>query len=437
MSATSRDLDRIAVEGFIYLYPLVLMDVTRRVSTSLPAGVRDGFAPPDTFAHFRAFPPGDFTEVVRPNFDTLYSTAWLDLRSGPQVVSVGAPIERYFMLPLLDLWSDVFAVIGTRTTGGGVADYAIVPPGWEGEVPAGMRRIDAPTAWVWVIGRTRTDGVADYPQVHAIQDALAIRPLGPVAPGGGAPGGDPGLDSAPMEHVASMPGEDFFRVAAGLLADSPPHLTDQPIIARLAALGLVPGQPFDPSGAPDDVRAAITAAPRVGLAAMTAAVAGLGQMVDGWSIRRAGIGVYGTDYLFRAVIAMVGLGANLPEDAIYPMLLTDETGAGPVGERDYVLHFEADELPPADAFWSVTMYDATGFTVPNPLERYALGDRDPLAYGPDGSLDLWIGRESPGPDREGNWLPAPAGPLGLTMRLYGPRPEVLDGRWSPPPLRRV
>jgi hypothetical protein len=149
------------------------------------------------------------------------------------------------------------------------------------------------------------------------------------------------------------------------------------------------------------------------------------------------MGVYGTNYLGRAVIAMVGLGANLPEDAIYPMLLHDSSGDAPVGDHNYVLHFDADQLPPVDAFWSVTMYDGEGFPVLNPLDRYALGDRDQLDYNDDGSLDLYIGHESPSADREPNWLPAPLGPLGVTMRLYEPRPEILDGRWDPPPLERL
>jgi hypothetical protein len=149
------------------------------------------------------------------------------------------------------------------------------------------------------------------------------------------------------------------------------------------------------------------------------------------------MGVYGTNYLFRAVIAMVGLGANLAEDAVYPLLLHDSSGDEPVGDHNYVLHFDADRLPPVDAFWSVTMYDGEGFPVLNPLERYALGDRDPLNYNDDGSLDLYLGHESGGVDREANWLPAPLGPLGVTMRLYGPRLEILDGRWDPPPLKRI
>jgi hypothetical protein len=170
---------------------------------------------------------------------------------------------------------------------------------------------------------------------------------------------------------------------------------------------------------------------------MQAALPKLNPVVNGWSIGRSNMGVYGTNYLYRAVIAMVGLGANLVEDAVYPLLLHDGSGDEPVGDHNYVLHFDADQLPPVDAFWSVTMYDAEGFPVPNPLDRYALGDGDPLNYNDDGSLDLYIGHESPGTDREPNWLPAPLGPLGVTLRLYAPRPEILDGRWNPPLVNRL
>jgi hypothetical protein len=163
-------------------------------------------------------------------------------------------------------------------------------------------------------------------------------------------------------------------------------------------------------------------------------LASMHPVVDGWSQPTFTMGVYVTDYWRRAMIAKVGLGANLVEDAIYPVLFHDATGNTPVGEVDYVLHFDADALPPADAFWSVTMYDGDGFPVLNDLDRYALGDRDPLVYNPDGSLDLYLQGSDPGDARRPNWLPAPAGPLGVTMRLYDPRPEVLDGSWTPPPL---
>jgi hypothetical protein len=432
----SNELDRIAVEAYQYLYPMVLMEITRGVSTGSPAGVKPGVGPANAFSHMRAFPPGDFKDVVRPNFDTLYSMAWLDLSDGPLVLSLTRPVDRYFMLPMLDMWTDVFAVVGTRTTGGAVADYAIVPPDWDGTLPEGMERINAPTPHVWIIGRTQANGADDFEAVNAIQDGFRLSPLSTWPDRLEEPlPGDPDVDleTPPLEQVNGMSGEAFFALATDLLALYPPHRTDQPILARMRRLGIEPGRPL-PGGEAGD---AIAKAPAVGLERMQAAILTSAPIVDGWTFRRSGVGVFGTDYLFRATVAMVGLGANLPEDAVYPLVVVDANGEPPVGDRDYVLHFEADELPPVDAFWSVTMYDADGFTVPNELDRYALGDRNPLRYGDDGSLDLLISQTDPGDDRRPNWLPAAAGPLGLTMRLYSPRPEVLDGRWNAPPLRPV
>lgn len=438
--ASTKDVDRIAVEAYHYLFPLVLMEVTRKVSTGLPEGAKPGIGPSNRFSHMRAFPPGDFKEVVRPNYDTLYSSAWIDLAEEPQVISLSRPVDRYFMLPMLDMWTDVFAVIGTRTTGGDPAHYAIVPTGWHGSLPNGVQRITAPTPHVWIIGRTQTNGPSDYAAVNGIQDGYRVAPLSTwPEPADVSPPVDTEVDLAtsPLDQVNGMTGAEFFAIASDLLAIHPPHPTDQPILARLRRLGIVPGEPYDPRSAAPDVVAAVARAPEAGLQRMRAAVPTASPVVNGWSIRRAGIGVYGSDYLFRAVISMAGLGANLPEDAIYPLIVADDAGGVPTSEYDYVLRFEADELPPVDAFWSVTMYDGEGFPVPNSLDRYALGDRDPLGFAEDGSLDIYVSHTDPGPDHRSNWLPAPEGPLGLTMRLYGPKPEALDGRWSPPPLRRA
>ena len=437
---STKDVDRIAVEAYHYLYPLVLMEVTRKVASGLPAGAKPGLGPPNRFSHMRTFPPGDFKEVVRPNFDTLYSSVWIDLTEEPQVISLSRPVDRYFMLPMLDMWTDVFAVVGTRTTGGEPAHYGIVPTGWKGSLPDGVQRITAPTPRVWIIGRTQNNGPSDYAAVNAIQDGYRVAPLSTwPEPGGASPPADPDVDLAtpPLDQVNGMTGAEFFAIASDLLALHPPHPTDQPILARLRRLGIAPGEPYDPGSAAPEVAAAVARAPETGLQRMRAAVPTASPVANGWSIRRAGIGVYGTDYLFRALISMAGLGANLPEDAIYPLIVSDDAGDVPTSERDYVLRFEPGELPPVDAFWSVTMYDGEGFPVPNSLDRYALGDRDPLRFGEDGSLDIYVSRADPGPDRRSNWLPAPEGPLGLTMRLYAPKPEALDGRWSPPPLRRV
>ena len=430
---------QIAEEAYLFLYPLVLMDVTRKVATNLPIGVKPGFGPPNAFSHMKEFPPGDFKEVVRPNFDTLYSAVFLDLTQEPMVVSAPDTDGRYYMLPMIDMWTDVFAVPGSRTTGTGAGHFAVVPQGWHGAVPDGTTRIEAPTPHVWIIGRTQTNGPGDYEAVNHIQNGFTVTPLSrwpdPPSDAEGSVDGSVDMETPPLDQVHSMGGLDFFSYATELMTLHPPHLVDQPIIARMARLGIEAGKPLDVDALPQAVRAALEGAPGSAQETMRSALPRLNPVINGWTVPRSNMGVYGTNYLNRAVIAMVGLGANLPEDAVYPVVLRDSSGDEPVGENRYVLHFDADQLPPVDAFWSVTMYDAEGFPVPNPLDRYALGDRDPLDYNDDGSLDLYIGHESPGADLASNWLPAPPGPLGVTLRLYAPLPEVLDGRWDPPPLQ--
>jgi hypothetical protein len=248
---------------------------------------------------------------------------------------------------------------------------------------------------------------------------------------------DPGIDMAtpPLDQVNSMTAEDFFNHALGLLKLHPPHLTDWSLVAQMRRLGLEAGARFadlDPA-----VRSALQDVPAAAMLTLQQAIPGLAKVVNGWQMNIDTIGVYGNFYVKRAVVAMVGLGANSAEDAVYPLLLADADGNSLTGNNDYVLHFDRDTLPPVKAFWSVTMYDDQGFQAANSLNRFAIGDRDPLQYNADGSLDLCIQHTSPGPDKEANWLPAPDGPLGVTMRLYSPQTPVLNGTWAPPPVRRV
>jgi hypothetical protein len=398
--------------------------------------------PMNAFSHMRAFPPADFREVVRPNFDTLYSSAWLDLTQEPMIVSAPDTDGRYYLLPILDMWSDVFAVPGKRTSGTGAAHFGIVPSGWTGTLPDGVQRIEAPTPQLWMIGRTQTNGPADYAAVNQVQDGYRITPLSqwgqtiqpvPVAI-------DPTVDmtTPPLTQVNTLTAAQYFSYGADLMKLHPPHITDWSTIARLGRLGLVPGQSFDLDQATPAVQAGLEQAVVDGLKLMYAKLPTLARIVNGWQMNTDTMGVYGDYYLKRAIVAMVGLGANQPQDAIYPLNVADADGQPMDGSKAYVLHFDQATLPPVEAFWSITMYDADGFQVANALNRFAIGDRDALTYNADGSVDLYIQSQSPGADRESNWLPAPAqGLLGLTMRLYAPKAEALDGRWAPPAVKRV
>ncbi len=435
------EVQRIALQAYLYTYPLVLMDVTRRQMTNSPPGEKMSRGPMMQFVHMREFPPADFKEVVRPNFDTLYSLAWLDLSREPVILTVPEVKDRFYMLPMLDMWTDVFAVVGTYGTGTGAGTYAIVPRGWQGELPEGAHRIEAPTPYVWILGRTQTNGPADYPYIHRIQDGFRIVPLSAWGGSWTPPPfeKDPSVDdeTPPLVQVRKLSARDYFTYAMALMRRHPPHVTDMVMVSRMKRIGLDP-EGFDYDALPQPVKQALERATAASHEEMQKYMPRLGENVNGWQVITKSIGVYGNDYLQRATIALVGLGANPYEQAIYPLNLADAEGNPPEGGKRYRIHFDKENLPPVDAFWSLTMYDEEGFQVANPLDRFAIGDRDDLKYNEDGSLDLYIQHESPGREKESNWLPAPAsGRLGMTLRLYAPRPSVLDGGWQPPPVERV
>ena len=349
---------------------------------------------------------------------------------------------------MLDMWSDVFASPGWRTTGTTAANYLVAPPGWrpdlrdkfidEYKLPKDTQLINAPTPYVWIIGRIKTDGPPDDDAVNKIQAGLKLTPL--TEWGKASKPVEQKIDASvdmktpPKIQVDTMQGGPYFAYAAELLKLQPPHVTDEPILARMKRIGIEPGKSFDIARLDPSVRKAIEAAPEAAQKLMEWKTPTLARVANNWSMNTDTMGVYGNYYLKRAIVAQVGLGANLPEDAIYPLNLGDEGGRPLDGANKYSIHFDKDAMPPANAFWSITLYDPEGFQVGNSLNRFAVSSWMPFKYNADGSLDLYFQNENPGNGKDSNWLPAPKGPFNLTMRLYAPKLEALTGKWNPPPI---
>ena len=445
-AVTEQEAHAIGVDAYVYLYPLITMDITRKQLTNTDKGF--GRGPMNVFHNVPAYPPASDMSVVRTNYDTLYSITYLDLLKEPVVVSVPDTGGRFYILPMLDMWTDVFASAGSRTTGTQATNFLVTPPGWRPELrdrfidefklPKNTQRIDAPTPYVWIIGRTKTDGPADYEAVRKIQAGFNVTPL---SDWGKTPKPvefkvDPSVDmkTPPREQVDTMPAGRFFAYAAELMGQQPPHITDQPILAQMKKLGIEPGKPFDFAKVDPNIARAIDTAPEAGQKLMDWKLPTIARVVNGWSMNTDTMGVYGNYYLKRAIVTRLGLGANLPEDAIYPLNLADEAGKPLDGSNKYAIHFDKGSTPPVNAFWSITMYDPEGNAYPNNLDRQAVSSWMPFVINVDGSLDLYFQNENPGKNKEANWLPSPKGGFNLTMRMYSPKAEALTGRWNPPPI---
>jgi len=433
----------IGTDAYIYGYPLVTMEFTRRVLTNV-VEPKDTHAPMGQFFDSKTYPDASFRDVTAPNADTLYSTAWLDLSEGPYVLSLPDEKGRYYLMPILSAWTDVFAVPGKRTSGTKAQTYAITGPDWKGELPKGVEQIQAPTNMVWVLGRTYCTGTpADYEAVHAVQREYKLVPLSAYGKPYTPPPGrfDPGIDmKTPVrDQVNGLDAQTYFRLLAALMKDNPPTAADAPMVARMAKIGIVPGKDFDMAKLDPDVARGLQNVPKAAQAKIMAEFKNMGTEVNGWTFSTK-LGVYGTDYAQRAFVTAIGLGANRPQDAIYPTSKVDAGGKPYDGANRYVMHFPKGRTPPVNGFWSLTMYDQNMFFVPNDLNRYTLSSRFKFKYNRDGSLDFYIQKDSPGKDKEANWLPAPDGKFVLMLRLYWPKespPSIIDGSWKPPAVERV
>jgi hypothetical protein len=437
---TEEEAKAIAVEAYIYGYPLVTMELTRRVMTNVrtPEGKH---APMGQFAELRTYPSPADKEVTAPNADTLYTMVWLDLSKEPWVLGIPDAKDRYYLMPLLSGWTDVFQVPGKRTTGNKAQTYAITGPGWRGTLPAGVVEYKSPTALVWVLGRIYCTGTPeDYRAVHALQDQFSAVPLSaygkPYTPPEGKVDASIDMKTAVREQVSRLDAAAFFKLLAALMKDNPPAAADAPMVARMARIGLAPGADFDPGKLDPAVAKGLRDAPKLAFEKIATHVKDAGSDVNGWLFSTR-TGVYGTDYLQRAFITAVGLGANRPQDAIYPTSPHDADGKPYEGVHKYVLHFDKGQMPPVKGFWSLTMYNEEFFFVPNPIHRYSISARTELKPNADGSVDLLIQKNSPGAERESNWLPAPEGKFILMLRFYWPEDSIINGTWKLPAVKKA
>lgn len=435
--------DNKIIDAYVYGFPLVLMDVTKNVLTNTPS-LKEHQAPINQFLNKRTFPDATFKEVVSPNADTLYSQAWLDLSKEPIVLSVPDMGNRYYLFPMLDAWTNVFFSPGTRTTGNKKNNFAIIGPHWNGQLPKDVQAIKSSTNLVWILGRIQTNGPSDYKDVNQLQDQFKLTPLHAWGTNYILPTNLPvntAIDTttAPIEQVLKMDGATFFKRLSLLLKDTAIPLSDSSYIKSFSDFGFIAGKEFDTA----------TLSPQQ-IESLNIEIKKAQEQIkenwdqhpfakteNGWGVILKDIGQYGTNYELRAAVAYGGLGANLPEDAIYPATNVDSNGELLNGKFNYIIHFNKGSIPPVNAFWSLTMYNEKHFFVPNSINRYAIGSKDHLKLNEDGSLNIYIQNESPSKDKESNWLPAPKGDFNLILRLYWPKKEILDGNWKPPEVKKL
>ena len=435
--------ERLAYESgltaYIHGYPLVLVNQTKAVITNFPRVF--GGPTVNQLTHRMTFPNAQFKFVTCPNADTLYSAAWLDLKQEPQLLHSPDTNDRYFVVQILDGWTDLVASLGKRTTGTKAADYLIAGPTWNGDVPPNVTLIKSPTNMVWVLARTQTNGRQDDPAVWKLQKQYDLRPLSAIGTTYFPPSipidGNVDIYTAPVEQVEKMEAEEFFRRLLTLITENPAAPEEQTWLAPFKSLGLTPGTDFPWSSLDEAAKTGLERAVRDGRKRILSPSEVGAAKKHGWQTNLKHVGRFENDFQNRAYVARNMLAVNQPEDAVYPQTEVDEQGQQLTGKHNYVLHFPKGQTPPANAFWSVTLYGKDRFFYPNPQRRFALGDRDSLKFNADGSLTFRIQHQSPGPEEESNWLPAPLDNFNLMLRVYWPKPEVLNGSWSVPAVQRV
>lgn len=424
------------MEAYEFGFPLVLMDVTREMTTNVASPDPEKIqAPINQLVHASRFPDANFKDVVSPNVDTLYSTAWLDLAKEPMILELPNTKGRYSLFPVLDAWSNVYFSPGKRTTGTHAQKYIIVGPRWMGDLPQGYEVVRAPTDLNWIIGRIQTNSKKDgQTVVKSFQQKMKLYPMSFIGKVYQPPKHEVKkmVKMAPIERVFNMSTEEYFNRLNNLMVTNPPTAEDMKTVTKFERFGIAPGATFTLQAPNEKEQQALRYLPLMVNTHMDQSFGEIGKWSRGWLLMKD-LGEYGTNYHKRAIIAQAGLGANLDVDALYPMAFQDNTSEKLVGPKRYTLHFSKEAIPKVHGFWSLTIYGADNFLVKNPINRFALGDRNKLNYNQDGSLDIYLQPESPGREYESNWLPTPQkGEFHVAMRIYWPTEEFLKSDWSLP-----
>lgn len=429
-SETDENIWETVEAAYVYTFPLVLMDATETSATNTEKAATEK-APVNQFIHSVALADAQFKTVVTPNVDTIYSQVWYDLSEEPMVYEL-PETDRFCKVQVLDGWTNTAAVLDKAGA------YAITLSTWEGELPEGVTRIDVPTSMAWSITRIILSGEEDLPNVYAIQEKMKLMPLSDYISGDTyePPRGSYSEenDYIPVDKVLSMDPITFFNKANELMVKNSPAAADKEMLEKIAAVNIGPGMEFDTSVLTGDVaenwKTMLTEIQLKLIKEGQKFSKKLGQ----WDYFGEPIGDFNTEYAYRALVALAGLGANTVEVALYPKIEQDADGNTLTGEKSYILHFESYPQVLEGGFWSVTAYGDDDFLIDNPIDRYCINDRSGLQANDDGSVDVILSKDAP--EDTTNWLPVGDGGFHLYMRIYTPDMDALE-TWTAPTITEI